>query len=292
MKHEMSKGTSNGSDTEWTLDISDEPKHFIHSIKNLHGYRYLLALFVYRDLVTTYKQTILGPAWIVLQPLLTTLAFVAAFSGIMGISTANIPPMLFYMSGIICWSLFSEVFTKTSTTFVDNASIFSKVYFPRLIRPLSLVLSSFLRVAIQLTVLAVTLLYYINAGSVEMPGLSVISIFPVLGVIALFGLAFGLLFSSVTAKYRDLRYLINFGIQLLMFVTPVIYPLSQVPEQHQIWMYINPLTAPIESFRSVVLGTEFPSIGMVMYSVIGVSAAAFAGVIAFHKVEARAMDTV
>jgi len=147
-------------------------------------------------------------------------------------------------------------------------------------------------VAIQLIVLAVLLFYYISNEAAELPGIAVIIIIPILGVIALLGLGFGLLFSSVTAKYRDLRYLIQFGIQLVMFITPVIYPASQVPQAYQKWMFINPLTAPIEAFRSVVLGTEFPSVGMVMYSLIAVCVVAVAGVIAFHKVEARAMDTV
>jgi len=253
----MSTDSQDDAGAGWTLDISDKPRHFFRSLEDLHRYRYLLTLFVYRDLVTTYKQTILGPAWILLQPLLTTLAFVVTFSGILGVSTDDTPPLLFYMCGIICWSLFAEVFTKTSTTFVDNAPIFGKVYFPRLIRPLSLVLASFLRVAIQLIVLVAILLYYVHTGSIQLPGISVLSIIPILGVIAL-----------------------------------CVYPISQVPESYQAWMFINPLTAPIESFRSVVLGVDFPSISMVAYSVVGVCVVVLAGIVAFHKVEARAMDTV
>lgn len=288
----MKQDAKDSAETGWTLDISDKPRHFIHSLDELFRYRYLLSLFVYRDLVTVYKQTILGPAWIVLQPLLTSLAFVAAFSGIMGVSTDDTPPLLFYMCGIVCWGLFSEVFTKTSTTFIDNASIFGKVYFPRLIRPLSLICASLLRVAVQLVVLAVILVYYVGTGSVQLPGLSVLAFIPIFVVISLLGLGFGLLFSSVTAKYRDLRYLIHFGIQLVMFITPVIYPASQVPESYQSFISMNPLTAPIELFRSVVLGATFPSYAMMLYSLIAVCVVVFAGVFTFHRVEARAMDTI
>lgn len=276
----------------WSLDISNKPKFVIFALRELYQYRYLLGLFVYRDLVTTYKQTILGPAWILLKPLLTTFAFVAAFSGILGVSTDSTPPVLFYLSGIICWGLFAEIFTMTSTVFIDSASIFSKVYFPRLIRPLSLVLASFVRVAIQLLVLAAVLLFHVYFGNIQPPGVAIVLVFPILICIALLGLGLGLLFSSVTSKYRDLKHLVHFGIQLLMYITPVIYPISQVPESFRKLMFANPLSAPIEAFRSVVLGVDFPTVSMLAYSWILVVLFILTGILAFHKTEARAMDTI
>lgn len=258
----------------------------------MYQYRYLLGLFVYRDLVTTYKQTILGPAWIVLKPLLTTLAFVAAFSGILGVSTDETPPILFYLSGLICWGAFSEIFTMTSTVFVDNASIFSKVYFPRLIRPISLVFSSLLRVAIQLLVLVALYSYYVVWGNFPIPGFSVLLALPILIFIAMMGFGLGLIFCSVTSKYRDLRHLITFGMQLIMYITPVIYPISQVPKSFQNWMFLNPLSAPIEAFRSVVLGVNFPSVTMLSYSLFMVVLLSVIGVFTFNKIDARAMDTI
>ena len=288
----MKRNSTNTDADDWSLDISADSRFGMSSITELYQYRYLLFKFVYRDFVTIYKQTVLGPAWILLKPLLTTVAFAAAFTGILGLSTEGIPPILFYLSGILCWGLFADVFSMTSTVFVDNASIFNKVYFPRLIRPLSIALSSFMRMSIQLIMLAAFISYYHNAGDIQWPGISVLLVVPILLAIVILGLGMGLIFSSVTSKYRDLRHLVQFGIQLLMYVTPVIYPISQVPDSLRTWMFVNPLAPLIEAFRSLMLGLQLPSAIAILYSIVVGLVIFWLGLIAFNKVEARAMDTI
>lgn len=254
-------------------------------------YRDLLYLFTRRDIVSFYKQTILGPIWFFIQPIFTTAVYVLVFGKIAGLSTDGLPQILFYLSGITFWNYFSECFNKTATVFKDNAQLFGKVYFPRIISPLSIVLANLMRFAIQFALFLTALAYYWAKGDIQPNG--VLLLFPVVVfTMATMGLGFGMLFSAMTTKYRDMVFLLTFGVQLLMYATPVIYPSSQMPEGVAKYLAWNPLAPLFEATRYGFLGAgNFSSLGLI-YSVVFSITVFLTSVVIFNRVERTFMDTV
>ncbi len=278
---------------QWTEVIRPQTGLLDINLPEVWRYRDLLTLLVRRDFVATYKQTILGPIWFFLQPLLTTIMFVVVFGRIAQISTDGLPMLLFYLSGITVWNYFSECLNKTATVFKDNASIFGKVYFPRLIMPLSIVASNLVKFGIQFALfLGIWVYYLLKPGSNVHPN-SFILLAPVLLLMMAFlGLGFGLLISAMTNKYKDLVFLLTFAVQLAMYATPVIYPVSSVPEKYQWLLKLNPMTAVVETFRFGFLGSGSFSIGNFLYSIVFSLMMLIIGTLVFNKVEKSFMDTV
>lgn len=278
---------------EWDLVIEPHTSIFRLSLKDLWRYRDLLFLLVKRDFVSFYKQTILGPLWFFLQPLFTTLIYVVIFSRLAGIKTDDLPAPLFYIVGIVAWNYFSECLTKTSTVFRDNANMFGKVYFPRLIMPLSIVLSNLVKFGVQLILLVLVFLYYIIFKNYEPATNIYILFFPVaVLMMAVLGLSGGLIISALTTKYRDLSFLVTFGVQLMMYATPVIYPLSVVPEKYKWLLAINPMTGIFEAMRFGLLGRGTFDAGVLGYSALVTVVLLIIGVLVFNKVEKNFVDTV
>jgi lipopolysaccharide transport system permease protein len=278
---------------KWTLEIGPRQGVLDINFKELWQYRDLLFLLIRRDFVAFYKQTILGPVWFFIQPLLTTLMYLLIFGRIAGLSTDGVPGILFYLSGTTCWMYFSEALTKTSDTFITNASIFGKVYFPRLVIPLSIVLSNLIRLGIQMVLFLIVWVYYLfftNEPVHPTPALLLLPLLILLMVLLSLGL--GVIFSSLTTKYRDLRFLLTFGIQLAMFATPVVYPLSMAPQKYKWLIIINPFTGIIETFRYAFLGSGSLSWINLGYSCFATILILFLGVVIFNKVEKSFMDVV
>ncbi|HQY19722.1 MAG TPA: ABC transporter permease [Ignavibacteria bacterium] len=283
---------SENSQEEWTLEIKPVSGWFNFHLKDVWRYRDLLMMFVRRDFVAVYKQTILGPFWFFLQPILTTITFTIVFGNIAKISTDGIPPILFYMSGIVSWGYFSDCLTRTSSTFVTNANIFGKVYFPRLVSPLSNVISLLMKFSIQLFLFICFLIYYsFNGGNVN-PNWYILLTPVLLLLMAGLGLGFGIIVSSLTTKYRDFSFLVSFGVQLLMYATPVIYPLSALPEKYKWIVLANPMTAIIDTFRYAYLGAGTFNAGNLIYSSIFMVVILSFGIVIFNRVEKTFMDTV
>ena len=285
----MQQTTSN----EWTLIIKPKSAWFDLNLSDLWRYRDLLLMFVRRDFVSVYKQTILGPLWFILQPLITTFMFIIIFDQVAGIPTDGAPPALFYLSGLVIWNYFSTCLTKTSTTFTGNVEIFGKVYFPRLIVPISTVISALISFGIQLVLLFVLLLYFYLVFDVEFYFNWYLLALPFLLIlIAGLGLGMGIIISSMTTKYRDLVFLVNFGVQLLMYATPVIYPLSFFEGKYKAFIVANPISPIIEVFRYSVLGVGDFNIWYIGYSVLFTIITLFLGVLLFNRVEKNFMDVV
>ena len=279
-------------DEQWDMVIEPYNNIFDLKLKDVWQYRDLLWLLVRRDFVSFYKQTILGPLWFFIQPLLTTLMFTFVFGRLAGISTDGLPPALFYMAGITAWNYFADCLTKTSTVFKDNANIFGKVYFPRLIMPLSIVVSNLVRFGVQFLLFLVVILYYVVNGT-AFHATWAISLFPLVVVLmASLGLGAGMIISAMTTKYRDLAFLITFGIQLLMYATTVIYPLSAAPAKYKWLLVLNPMTSLIETFRYGFLGKGSFTWVSLGYSALVTAALMVAGIIIFNKVEKNFVDTV
>lgn len=280
-------------DDQWTEVISSERKWFDFKFQELWRYRDLIFMFVNRDFLSVYKQTILGPIWFFIQPLLTTIVFSIVFGTIARLSTDGLPPMLFYMSGIVSWSYFSSCLNKTSGTFLNNAGIFGKVYFPRLAIPISNVIGSLISFGIQFAFFLIFLLYYkfVLHAPVN-PNIYILITPLLLAIMAALGLGIGIIISSFTIKYRDLNFLIAFAVQLLMYATPVIYPVSSVPAQFKAFIYLNPLTAVVESFRYAFLGAGTIHMSDLLYSAVFSLLILFVGVALFNRVERTFMDTV
>jgi len=279
-------------DKKWTRVIGPSRKWFDLNLRELWQYRDLVRLFVRRDFVAKYKQTVLGPLWFIIQPLLTTLMFMIVFGRIAGISTDGIPNLLFYMSGIVAWNYFASNLNETSGTFINNSGIFGKVYFPRLALPVSVTISGLIAFAIQFVLLiAFMVAYQFNGAIVGVSGnwlwLPILII-----ILAGQGLGFGIIISAMTSKYRDLIHLVKFGIQLWMYATPVIYPLSVIPEKYSWLIYINPMAPVIELFRRAVLGTGPIEIHWLLISVTSTVLVLGAGIMLFNRVEKNFMDTV
>ena len=276
----------------WTEEIKSQTPLFSINFREVWHYRDLLFMLVKRDFITFYKQTILGPLWFIVQPLLTTLIFVILFGNIAKLSTDGIPQLAFYLAGITIWNYFSESLTKTSSVFTANASIFGKVYFPRLIMPLSIVVSGLMKFAVQFGLFILVVLYYTFVAQSIQPNLWILFTPVLILLMALFALGVGMIFSSLTTKYKDLTFLLAFGIQLFMYITPVVYPSSALPEKFQILAKINPLSSIFECFRYAYLGTGTFTIADLLISTLVIVFLFFAGVLVFNKVEKSFMDTV
>jgi lipopolysaccharide transport system permease protein len=276
----------------WDLILRPQRRWFDLHLVDLWRYRDLVFLFVWRDFVSVYKQTILGPLWYLIQPLLTTITFTVIFGNLAGLSTDGLPQFLFYLSGTVVWGYFAACLTKTSNTFTANANLFGKVYFPRMAVPVSIILSNLISFAIQLALLLVFMLYFALSGSAIHPNWW-IAITPILILImAGLGLGFGIIISALTTKYRDLQYLVTFGVQLLMYATPVIYPVSAIPQRFQPILQANPMTPIIEAFRYAFLGAGTVNPGQLLYSAGFMFVVVLVGALIFNRVEANFMDTV
>ena len=259
----------------------------------LWRYRDLVMLFVRRDFVSVYKQTILGPMWYLIQPLLTTITFTVIFGNIASLPTDGLPQFLFYMSGTVVWSYFASCLTKTSETFVQNANLFGKVYFPRLAVPVSILISNLITFLIQFGMFLVFVLFFILRGTSIQPNWLWVALSPILMLMmAGLGLGFGIIISSLTTKYRDLRFLVQFGVQLLMYATPVIYPASTIPARFQWVIQANPMTSVIEAFRYAFLGAGTVDLNHLLYSFGFMLVVVIIGSIIFNRVEQTFMDTV
>ncbi len=279
-------------DEQWDMIIEPYNNVLDLRLKDVWQYRDLLWLLVRRDFVSFYKQTILGPLWFFIQPLLTTLMFTFVFGRLAGISTDGLPPPLFYMAGITAWNYFADCLTKTSTVFKDNANIFGKVYFPRLIMPLSIVVSNLVRFGVQFLLFLIVMIFYAFKGTAFHLTWA-IALFPTVVILmAALGLGAGMIISAMTTKYRDLAFLITFGIQLLMYATTVIYPLSAAPHQYRWLIELNPMTSLIETFRYGFLGKGSFSWFSLGYSALVTFGLMVAGIIIFNKVEKNFVDTV
>ncbi len=277
---------------DWNLVIKGHTSLFDLKFNDVWRYRDLLWMFVKRDFVSFYKQTVLGPLWFFIQPLFTTIVFTFVFGKLANISTDGLPQQLFYLSGITAWNYFSDCLTKTSTVFRDNASIFGKVYFPRLIMPLSIVVSNLVRFMVQLLLLILMMMYFGYQGA-DFRVTYAILFFPFLVVLMAFlGLGLGLIITAMTTKYRDLTFLVSFGVQLLMYGTTVIYPLSAAPAKFKSIIELNPMTGIIEAFRFAFLGKGEFSIWSIGYSVLVTLIVLFFGVIIFNRTEKNFVDTI
>lgn len=280
------------SEENWTEIIKPKRRFFDLRLYEIWRYRDLLMQLVRRDFVAVYKQTILGPLWYFIQPILTTLMMWVVFTKIAKISTDGLPPVLFYMIGNVAWAYFSSCLTKTSNTFIANAGIFGKVYFPRLIIPFSIVISSLFAFFTQLLLFFVLLLYYYLQGFQFAFNSAIFAIPYFILLMAFLGLGIGIIFSSLTTKYRDLSFLLTFGVQLFMYITPVIYPASSVGGKLHILIMLNPMTSIIEGFRYAFLGTGMFNFYYILYSTVFTLIVMFIGVFMFNKVEQNFMDTV
>lgn len=276
----------------WTLEIRPRKRWLDLDIKNIWKYRDLIYMYVKRDIITMYKQTILGPLWFVIQPVFTTIMYMFVFGGLAGISTDGAPQPLFYLSGIMLWSYFSTTFTLTSNVFISNANIFGKVYFPRLVVPLAGITSNLVKMLIQLVLFIIVYIYYLHTGADLHVNWTII-IFPYLVfLIAFHSMSWGMIISSMTTKYRDLRQLVSFGVQLFMYATPVIYPLSAAPGKYKDLIALNPLTPIFEAFKYSCMGCGALDWGGLLYSTIFMLVTLFFAVIIFNRVERNFMDTV
>ena len=280
---------------DWDLIIKGHTSLFDVRFDDLWRYRDLLGMFVKRDFVSFYKQTILGPLWFFVQPILTTIVFTFVFGKLANIGTDGLPDFLFYLSGITAWNYFSDCLTKTSTVFRDNANIFGKVYFPRLIMPLSIVVSNLVRFGVQLLLLVATMIYFAFVGA-EFEVTAAILMFPILvALMAFLGLGAGLIITAMTTKYRDLTFLVTFGVQLLMYGTTVIYPLSEARKKYPefAWLIeLNPMTGIIEAFRYAFLGQGEFTVASIGYSALVTIMLLAVGIIIFNKTEKNFVDTI
>lgn len=277
---------------KWDMVIGPQRNLFDLRLGELWHARDLIMLFVRRDFVAVYKQTILGPIWYLIQPLLTTIVFTVVFGNIAKLPTDGLPPFLFYMAGTVIFTYFSSSLTKTSETFLSNAHMFGKVYFPRLAVPVSILISNLIAFAIQFVFFLVFLVYFLARGTQLHPNWWILLTPVLLLMMAGLGLGFGIIVSSLTTKYRDLRFLVQFGVELLRYVTPVIYPLSAMSPKYQALIRLNPLTSVVEAFRYAYLGSGSVDLLQLGYSFIIMVVAIVVGAVIFNRVEATFMDTV
>ncbi|MBO4699793.1 ABC transporter permease [bacterium] len=276
----------------WTTVITPKNRFFRLNLKELWQYRDLISSFVKRDITSTYKQTILGPLWFFIQPIFTTIMFLIVFGNIAKIPTDGVPQVLFYMNGIILWNYFSKCLVATSNTFVSNAAIFKKVYFSRLTIPVSNVISALVQFLIQFTLFVIIfIIYKIKGADVEL-SYAVFAIPLFVLQMAVLGLGIGLIITSLTTKYRDLTYLVGFAVQLWMYATPIVYPLSMVPEKWRSVYVLNPVVPILESFKHAFFSTGMPSITEYGISVATTIFLLFAGIFIFNFVEKNFVDTV
>jgi lipopolysaccharide transport system permease protein len=277
---------------QWDVEIRSGSSPLNFNLRELWHYKDLLFLLVKRDFVAFYKQTILGPIWFFVQPILTSLMYLVIFNKVAHLSTDALPAVLFYLSGVTCWNYFSESLQKTSDTFIANANIFGKVYFPRLIIPLSIVLSSLIRFVIQFALFLLVWAYYLIADHSIHPQWHMLILPLLILLMAALGLGMGIIFSSLTTKYRDLRFLLSFAVQLMMFATPVILPMSAMNTKYALLIRLNPVSPIIEAFRYGFLGSGTFSWMWIGYSLLCSIVLLFIGMAIFNKVEKTFMDTV
>lgn len=276
----------------WTEEIKSENSLFSVNLKELWHYRDLLFMLLKRDFITFYKQTILGPVWFFVQPILTSLIYVVLFGQVAKLSTDGLPQIAFYLSGITIWNYFSDSLVKTSSVFQSNASIFGKVYFPRLIMPLSIVFSNLLKFAIQFALFVGVVLYFTFVKHSIQPNVWVLATPFLILLMAAFALGLGMIFSSMTTKYKDLTFLLTFGIQLFMYATPVVYPISAMPQKYLWLINANPLTGIFECFRYGYLGKGHFDPYSLVYTTVFTLVLLVVGTVIFNKVEKGFMDTV
>jgi len=288
----MAAKTKTVNEGDWTMVIRSQRRWFDLRLDELWQARELIMLFVWRDFVAVYKQTILGPLWYLIQPILTTVTFTIIFEKIAQLPTDGLPGFIFYMAGTVIWSYFAQCLSKTSTTFTSNAGLFGKVYFPRLSVPVSILISNLVAFSIQFGLFLVFLIYFWLSGSNVQPNMGILLLPILLLMMAGLGLGFGIIISALTTRYRDLHFLVGFGVQLLMYATPVIYPLSSIPERFRLLILINPLTPIVESFRYAFLGAGTFDPLQLLYSFGFMLTVLLIGTLLFNRVEATFMDTV
>ena len=277
---------------DWDLVIEPKGRLFDLKLGELWHYRDLVYLFVWRDFVAQYKQTILGPLWHLIQPLMTTLVFTVVFGKIASISTEGAPPFLFYMVGTSLWTYFSGVFNSTSNTFTTNANLFGKVYFPRLAVPIATLFSRLIGLGIHMGFFVVVFGWYLYSGAALRPNAWLLATPLLLVMMAMLALGLGVIVSALTTRYRDLAVVVGFGTQLLMYATPIVYPLSTVPVAYRGWMALNPLAPIVEAFRHAFLGTGAVDLPMLAVSGVSILVILFIGMLMFAHVERTFMDNV
>jgi len=288
----MINKSSVNQNMDWDLIITPRKKWYELQLREVWHYRDLIGMFVRRDFVSLYKQTILGPLWFLIQPLLTSIVFTVVFGNIAGLPTDGLPQLLFYMSGTVLWNYFSGCLTGTSTTFTANAHLFGKVYFPRLVTPISIIFSNLITFSIQFLFFVGFYIFFSLRGAEITMTTWALTLPLLILLMAGMGLGFGIIISSLTTKYRDLQQLVGFGVSLLMYVTPVIYPISSIPEKWRWIAEVNPITPIIETFRAGFLGagnTTWLGLG---YSAGFMLIMLFFGVVIFNRVEKTFIDTV
>jgi lipopolysaccharide transport system permease protein len=279
-------------DNSWSKIIRPKRGFLDLRLREVWRARDLIMLFVRRDFVSVYKQTILGPLWYLIQPLLTTVVFTVIFGNVAKLPTDGLPKFLFYMSGTVIWSYFASCLTKTSDTFINNTNLFGKVYFPRLAVPVSILISNLITFAIQFAFFLIFMGYFALRGTVLHPNGWVLLMPALVIMMAGLGLGLGIIISSLTTKYRDLRFLVQFGVQLLMYATPVIYPISAIPQRFQWIILANPMTPIVEVFRYGFLGAGTVNLPSLAYSFGFMLVVIFIGAVIFNRVETTFMDTI
>jgi lipopolysaccharide transport system permease protein len=287
-----SQQSNSSSEQKWLFEIKPKSNWFELHLDDLWRYRDLIGMFIYREFVAQYKQTILGPLWFLIQPILTTITFIVIFGRVAKISTDGIPQILFYMSGLVLWNYFSTCFTKVADTFSTNKHIFGKVYFPRLVVPIATIVSTLISFGIQfLLFIAIWVYYYVKGFPINLTIEALLLPYLVI-LMAMLGLGSGIIISSLTIKYRDLKFLITFGIQLLMYATPIIYPMSALPEKYRMIILLNPISGIVETFRYSLLGKGMFDPFMLLYSSITTFVILVIGLLIFNRVEKNFMDIV
>lgn len=277
----------------WTTVIKPHHKLWSVDFKEIWSYRDLITLFIKRNIIVQYKQTILGPLWYIIQPILTVIMNMVVFGGIARMSTDGMPQALFYLAGNVCWFYFSDCLNQTSSTFISNQAMFGKVYFPRLAVPIATVMSNLLRFSVQLLLFIAVYLYFVLSGAAIAPNAYILLLPLFIIMLAGLGLGFGILISSMTTKYRDLTILFTFIVQLWMYATPIVYPLSMVPEgKFRTLIMLNPMTSIIEAFKYATLGQGYFSWMALGYSFTFMAVLLVFGIVIFNKVQRSFMDTV
>lgn len=288
----MSKPPLAQTEPHWDIEVDSKSKLFKLKLGQILSYKDLMMLMVRRDLIVNYKQTILGPVWLIIKPILATFIFTIIFSRVAKLSTDGIPPILFYLSGTVFWAFISECILNNSDSFKTNADLFSKVYFPRVVVPIATTFKVLFQFVIQFVLLLFVIAWYAYTGHDFDWGFSVL-LFPfIIMFTALFALGVGMILSSFTYKYRDLQLLVSFAVSLAMYVTPIVYPLSIAPEKLRWIMLINPLTSFVEGFRLIFLNSGIVSLGGMAYSIVCSVVVFLIGLIIFNRTEKNFMDTV
>ncbi|MDN5627159.1 MAG: ABC transporter permease [Weeksellaceae bacterium] len=282
---------SDSQNNQWTETIGSSHSLFDLNLKEVWRYRDLVYMFVKRDFVSGFKQTILGPVWFFINPIFTTLVYLVVFGNIANLSTDGAPKILFYLAGVTLWNYFSSCLTGTASVFTSNAGIFGKVYFPRLVMPISIVVSNLMRFGVQMSLFLIVFFYYLAKGEVQ-PNWWILATPFLILLMAMFALGMGMIFSSMTTKYRDLQMLLGFGVSLYMYATPVIYPVSSLQGVFRALAYYNPLTGIFECFKYAWLGVGDFSAGMLLISTVIITVILMVGTVIFNKVEKSFMDTV